>query len=251
MEKKYNTIILETSGQIGAVAIACGDEILAQKRFSGIMKHSSELLPAISELVRQAGWASRDIEHIYVSAGPGSFTGLRLAVTTAKALAYALNCRIVPVPSIEAQVLNAQQAIADGVVGIENVAVVLHAGRDMVFGGIYCRDIGCDGNIPNFMPVFEPTMVSVEDLLSQVDGPLFVLGLGINYHRDKFIGDNIILLDEKYWQPQVGFVQSCGYRRAMRGCFVGVDAYDDAVKFEPIYMRKPEAELKWQELGRA
>ncbi|MBI9017758.1 MAG: tRNA (adenosine(37)-N6)-threonylcarbamoyltransferase complex dimerization subunit type 1 TsaB [Phycisphaerae bacterium] len=250
MEKQKNILTIETSGQIGSVAISQGDQILAHTQFSGVMKHTTELLPSIDKLTSDIGWKPADIDYIYVSAGPGSFTGLRLAVTTAKTLAYANNCRIVPVPSIDAQVLNADIAIADGFTDIKNVAVVLHAGRDMVFGGIYEKSENTDGFISGYKTISQPTMIDVEEFLAKAPKPLYVLGLGIKYHKDKFESSEAILLDEKYWSPQVKFVHSCGHLRAAANQFAGNDAFDDAVKFEPQYMRRPEAEVKWEELGR-
>ena len=250
MSEQKKILTIETSGQIGSVAVGLGDEILAEGCFSGIMKHTTELLPTIERLISEVGFKPAELDHVYVSAGPGSFTGLRLAVTTAKTLAYASNCRIVAVPSIEAQVLNAEAAIADGISGIENVAVVLQAGRGMVFGGVYQKSDEAGSFVPGYRVVSDAAMVNVEELIENAPKPLYMLGLGIKYYTDKLESSDAILLDEKYWSPQVSFVHRCGQLRAAAGLFVGEDAYDDAVKFEPVYMRRPEAEVKWEELGR-
>ena len=69
MKNLKKTIAIETSGQIGSVAIGVGEEILGQIEFSGVMKHTTELLPAINKLCSDVGWEPDEIEQIFVSAG--------------------------------------------------------------------------------------------------------------------------------------------------------------------------------------
>ena len=75
---------VETSGRAGSVAAGRGDELLAEKTFCGLMRHSIELFPAIKAVLGQIGSGISDVAEIYVSAGPGSFTGLRIGITMAK-----------------------------------------------------------------------------------------------------------------------------------------------------------------------
>ena len=78
-------LALETSSRIGSVALAAGPRLLAQQRFSAPMTHSAEILPAVAQLTARFNNRPDEIEHIYLSIGPGSFTGLRIAVTVVKA----------------------------------------------------------------------------------------------------------------------------------------------------------------------
>ena len=95
------TIVLaiETSQRTGSVALGDGSGAvhaltLPEGRRSGDALHAT-----IDRLVRDAGLAPRDLDVVGVSIGPGGFTGLRIAVSTAKMLALALDVRVVPVPS--------------------------------------------------------------------------------------------------------------------------------------------------------
>ena len=74
---------------------------LGQNNFSAPMRHSSEIFPAICQLLKQFEKNSSDIEHVYVSAGPGSFTGLRIASTIAKIMNLANNIKIVAVDTLD------------------------------------------------------------------------------------------------------------------------------------------------------
>ena len=98
-----NPLILavETSGRLGSVALAQGDKLLSESRFSGPMRHSAEIFPAITGLLSRFNKKPEQIEQVYISAGPGSFTGLRIAVTFAKTLGLANNSKIVAVDTLD------------------------------------------------------------------------------------------------------------------------------------------------------
>src|SRR5262245_32990462 len=92
-------IALETSGRIGSVAVVEGDSVVAAETFPHGLQHAATVLPMIDRLTRARGWKPKDIEHVYLDAGPGSFTGLRIAITLAKTLAMSTGCKIVPIES--------------------------------------------------------------------------------------------------------------------------------------------------------
>ena len=73
-------LAVETSGRYGSVALGAGSELLAERSFTGQMRHSAELFGAIRHLLSDFGRRPCDIEHVYISIGPGSFTGLRLSL---------------------------------------------------------------------------------------------------------------------------------------------------------------------------
>jgi tRNA A37 threonylcarbamoyladenosine modification protein TsaB len=98
---KQVSLAVETSGRVGSVALACGSRILAQAELSGFRRHSSELLVTISKLLSQYSLFPGDIKRIYLPRGPGSFTGIRIAVTFAKIAAFALKTEIFAVDTLE------------------------------------------------------------------------------------------------------------------------------------------------------
>jgi tRNA threonylcarbamoyl adenosine modification protein YeaZ len=111
-------LAVETSGRLGSVALAKGPEILAERQFSGPMRHSAEVFPAVVGLLEQFGKKPNQIEHVYISVGPGSFTGLRIAVTIAKAMALANNAKIIAVDTLDciaANVINLTAEHAENV----------------------------------------------------------------------------------------------------------------------------------------
>ena len=100
-------LAVETSGRTGSVAIGAGDDILAEKTFSGQMRHSAELFVSAERLLSQIGAGAEKIKHVYFAAGPGSFTGLRIAVTMAKMMAFANGAKIVAVSTMDVIAENA------------------------------------------------------------------------------------------------------------------------------------------------
>src|ERR1700742_766157 len=87
-------IAIETSGRIGSVALVDGDTVLPEAQFQHGLKHAAEIVPTIDRLCCARGWQPKDVEHLYVSVGPGSFTGLRIGVTLAKTLALATGVKL-------------------------------------------------------------------------------------------------------------------------------------------------------------
>ena len=77
-------LAIETSGTIGSVALGCAGRLLAEYAFTGPRKHAVEFLAAVDTLCRENGLEPRQIGEVYVSYGPGSFTGLRMGVTAAR-----------------------------------------------------------------------------------------------------------------------------------------------------------------------
>jgi tRNA threonylcarbamoyladenosine biosynthesis protein TsaB len=94
---------IETSGTTGSVG-ALGDGIEEERPFPGGTSHGRDLAPALEALLHDLGWSLQEVELIAVSAGPGSYTGLRIGLAFAKALAFARAVPLIGVPTFEAMV---------------------------------------------------------------------------------------------------------------------------------------------------
>src|SRR5262249_19484451 len=107
---KPRLLILETSGRIGQVALAEGGEILSRRRLDEARRHARDLAPTLAEQLAAQGWRARDLNGIVGSRGPGSYTGLRVGIMSAKALAYATGCALLAVDTFTAIALQAPEA---------------------------------------------------------------------------------------------------------------------------------------------
>src|SRR5690606_5360522 len=99
------------------VAVVDGNEVLCERTVSAERNHSVRLLPEIEAAVEAAGLRPRDIRAVAAGCGPGSYTGVRIGVTTAKTFAWALGLPVYGVSSLEALALGAwRDAVAAGAV---------------------------------------------------------------------------------------------------------------------------------------
>ena len=100
-------LAIETSHSIGSVAAAEGSQVLTEEAFEEGMVHGRELVPQLKVLVDGLKWSLSDVALIAISIGPGSFTGLRVGVITAKTIAYAIGAEVVAVPTLDVLARNA------------------------------------------------------------------------------------------------------------------------------------------------
>jgi len=123
---------LDTSTKIGSVCVVRDGELLAEARGES-QKHGSEFLPMVDDVCRRAGVTPRDIDAVAIGAGPGSFTGLRIGMATAKGIAFAGKRPLWAVSSLAAL------GYEIGVLASEAapIACVLDARRSEVFVGVY------------------------------------------------------------------------------------------------------------------
>ena len=126
-------LLLETSGRGGRVGLAVGGTI-SQALLDPARRHNRDLAPAVADLLRAAGLTPKQLRGVMVSIGPGSYTGLRVGIMSAKVLAYATGCRLAAVPTFHAIAeqtpADAQtvDVIADGLQGLVYVQRFRRAG---------------------------------------------------------------------------------------------------------------------------
>src|SRR3954453_22527860 len=126
------SIAIETSGRIGSIAVVDGEKILAEETFQHGLQNAAQIIPIIDRLTSAQRWSPSDIQQVFVSIGPGSFTGLRIGVTLAKTMALATGVKLVAVPSVRVLVENAPE-------NAKHVIIVLDAKRDQIFSARFER----------------------------------------------------------------------------------------------------------------
>jgi tRNA threonylcarbamoyladenosine biosynthesis protein TsaB len=118
-------LVLDTATRTPVVALAADDgTVMAERHWQSRHRHGEELLGKLEEALAEIGVSRRDLTGVVVGTGPGSFTGLRIGMATAKTVAYALGIPIVGVSSTRALAMAA--ATADG--SLAEVAIALPAG---------------------------------------------------------------------------------------------------------------------------
>src|SRR5215470_15530010 len=111
MADNKRILAIESSGRHSSVATLCGGadgaRLVGQTLLTGDERTAQVLAPTIQQFLEAAGWQPKDVELVAVTVGPGSFTGLRIGVTTAKAFAYAIGAEVLAVNTLEALALQA------------------------------------------------------------------------------------------------------------------------------------------------
>jgi len=223
-------LAIETSGRMGSAVLGTEDGVMALARLSGEMKHAAELLPAIGHMLEAQGWPADGITDVFVSIGPGSFTGLRIGVTLARTLGWSIEARIVAVPTVDCIARNALAARP------QHLAVILDAKRSQVYAAAFrLVDDQC-------VKIVDACLDDPYDFLARCPKPVSVLGEGVPYHGEAITRSGAAVLDRTLWSPRSERVWEIGLQMARAGQFT---PHGDLV---PLYIRRPDAEEKWEKL---
>ncbi|HHW09488.1 MAG TPA: tRNA (adenosine(37)-N6)-threonylcarbamoyltransferase complex dimerization subunit type 1 TsaB [Firmicutes bacterium] len=241
-------LALDTSTSTGGAALWENGHIQDEILLEVAATHSERLLPAVASLMSAAGWEGSSLAAIAVAVGPGSFTGLRIGVTTAKALAYGWSLPLIGVSTLEAMAW--QIAGRSGI-----VAPIINARRERVYAAAY--DVSaCPAALPKTLlaPInqradrFFQSLIDLALASRQSDGapagqPIIIIGEDISLFKEQI--DKVL---RERWQPlpaplhvlRPGSVASLGAKRFAQG------EQHDLFSLTPHYVRKAEAEIKWE-----
>jgi len=222
------SLAIETSSRRGEIALGRGDALLETAELAQGRRHNLELMPAVEAVVSRHGGAPAALRAVYVALGPGSFTGLRVAVATAKVLAWTLGCAVVGVPSLE---VLAQNAAADA----RRVAVALDLKRDTVHCGVFERD---DRGV--MRPSGEARLRTLAELLAEAGPGAALLGDPLPDPLDAERNAGVERLPAALAQPRAAVLWRLGREREAAGVFA------DPLTLAPLYIREPEAVTLWK-----
>ncbi|MBA4017460.1 MAG: tRNA (adenosine(37)-N6)-threonylcarbamoyltransferase complex dimerization subunit type 1 TsaB [Pirellula sp.] len=222
-------LALETSGLGGSVALF--DDATATLNSVELkpgQRSAQALAPAIQNALTATSWLPTDVESIAVTVGPGSFTGLRIGVTTAKTLAYALDAALIGVNSLD--------VLACAVpTGSARLWAVLDAHRGQLFAASYRTD--SDGCWQREDATTECSLPTVDDWLAQLQPGEIVTGPILARLKAR-LPTGVIAAPEVLWQPQAAYVANVGARLFAQG------HRDDLWNLVPYYGRLSAAEEK-------
>ena len=212
---------IETTGKVGSVAIIDENGRTVNRVTTDSMSHLRELVPMIKELVDELGISLNELDAIAVSVGPGSFTGIRIGLATAKTLAQTLGKKCISVNSLE---IFKEKADSDN-----KVAVIYNARRGQVYGAIY----GNDGS-----EILAPGPYMLDEVLEVAEeyDDIKWYGDGVIAYADRLSSMNIAEADEI--NQSADMVCRCACLKLEDGELLDFD------QLEPEYMRLPEAEQK-------
>ncbi|RJQ38279.1 MAG: tRNA (adenosine(37)-N6)-threonylcarbamoyltransferase complex dimerization subunit type 1 TsaB [Nitrospiraceae bacterium] len=233
-------LAIDTSTMLGGIALmddssASGGSgsLIAESRLNVKSTHSERLMTEIEHCLKQSGVKISDIDVFAVAAGPGSFTGLRIGLSTVKGFSYATGKPIVSVPTLEALAWNFPYSRYP-------VCTMLDARKKEVYAALF----KWEGQ--NLIRLIGETSAKPEEFmrnsLSAAHDERFILaGEGVEIYRDKIIevmGEKAVFASPEKTVPSPANIAVLGLRKAKAGEF------SDPVSLTPIYIRKSEAEVK-------
>lgn len=212
-----NILSFDTSNQALSVALLDNNKLQADFNLTIKKNHSISLMPTIDFLMKQVGWQPSDLDRIVVAQGPGSYTGLRVAVATAKTLAYTLNTDLIGMSSLLSLTLSIDSS--------DVLVPLIDARRQHAYVGFY----------KNKKAIIKDCYASIDDIIEQAK----------SFENITFVGE-IDAFKESILDvlPNAKLLKTlpCAYgigKEASGKASANIDT------FIPNYLKKVEAEENW------
>jgi tRNA threonylcarbamoyladenosine biosynthesis protein TsaB len=218
-------LAIETTDIAGSVAALEGQHLVASQELDPQMRSAQSLAPGIAALLESIDWKPSDVKLVAVAVGPGSFTGLRVGVTTAKLFAYAVGAEALGINTLEVIAAQVPDEIGD-------VWAVLDALRGEVVAAHFLRGVG---------GVWQR---QGGDLLVEIGAWLAMLTPGTTVNGPALaklsaqLPAGVTAVDRKVWMPKAATVGQLAWTQYQAG------RRDDLFSILPHYYRRSAAEEK-------
>ena len=224
---------IDTSTMAANVAVLEDDKLICEYTINTKKTHSQKLMPMIENMLKLSDIEIKDIDAIAICVGPGSFTGLRIGMATAKAMAHVNDIPLISVNSLE--ILGANMNLCN-----KKVCSILDAQRNQVYT---CKYIYEENKIKN---LGEINIIPIDDLLEQLSGTneeWILVGEAVYKYKEKIEAiPNIII-------P----CPSNNITKASSLCILARDKFEqnkdvhNCYDINPMYIRKSQAEEQYEE----
>lgn len=227
-------LAIDTSSMSATCAIMDDDKLLVEYTLNHKLTHSQKIMPIINEALNSCGLKTEDIDIFAVAKGPGSFTGLRIGVSTINGLAQSVDKKVVGIPTLDALAFNLPYC--EGI-----VVPIMDARRDRVFTGIYKWTNG------NLHIIKEQDVLEVKELIKILDErpeKIVFVGDGTYAYKDMLsesLGDRAIFSPRSANVARASSVAELAMARAMEG---KTESYFELI---PEYLRESQAQREYNE----
>lgn len=215
---------IDTSTEIASIALSHQGKVRAELTWHCGHNHTVELVPSLLRLLEQSKVVLKELDGVIVAKGPGSFNGLRVGMSTAKGLAYALEIPLVSIGTLEVEAL---QYASSGL----PICPVFNAGRGEIATALFQSQQG------EWRQIVKEHITTVDELCSEITGRTIFCGRitpevasGLRQH----LGEHAVIPDTAALLRRAGFLAELGWRR------LKVGDYDDVATLQPLYLRKPK-----------
>lgn len=218
---------IETSTFSGSLALIKENIILCEYNFNFGPKHNEKVIPAIKWLLKEANIKKEELYGVSVASGPGSFTSLRVGISTAKALSFSLNIKLTSVSSLE--------VLASNIIATEyQICPLINAKKNEVYYGLF-------NNHYSLERLGDDSFNSPENLCELIKDKTVFLGDGAIHYKH--------LLENKLGEKAFFVASNFNTARASNCALLGREKFlrnefEDFSTLVPNYLRKSEAENK-------
>lgn len=216
---------LETATQICSVVLAKSGEILAKRELNEKNVHAEVLTPFIQEVIAEASIKLQDLDAIAVSKGPGSYTGLRISVSTAKGLCYSLDKPLISIGTLESLAHYAAQKLKNTLTSKHQIYPMIDARRMEVYTAPFSSDL------QQISPV--TPLIFDENTFSDIpqDQKLIFVGDGSRKTKELFADNEQIEIHDDILCSAEGMMKIAEEK------FINQD-FEDVAYFEPFYLKE-------------
>jgi len=223
-----NILAFDTSTSYESIALSSNGQIIADVTTKAKKTHSERLLPTLENLLSQTDMKMEEISAIAVSLGPGSFTGLRIGLSTAKGLCFGLKLPLYVTSTLRSLANNASSVSS-------NICALMDAGRDEFYYAMYSSDL---------TEIHKPSFAKIEQIVQIIDTETLLIG-PVSLTIKQALSDTDVKLNfaraiDCYPKASslIDIIEN------QKGC----DVYeaDDIAKIEPLYIRKSAAEVNFK-----
>ncbi len=223
-------LAIETVEQSGSVAILDDDKLVAAFDLDPEVRSAQSLSAGIAKLLAGKGWSPRDIKLTAVAIGPGSFTGLRVGVTTAKLFAYAVGADVIGVNSLEAIAWQCAKVR-------DSVWTLIDAQRNQVFAALFVLNSNGEWTWDD-----KTELLDDKELMLRIKDGQSVCGPAVAKVANR-VPAGAVVINQAHWFPKAIAVGQLGVRKFKNG------QRDDVFRIAPEYHRLSAADEKQRLAG--
>ena len=226
LASEAKVLLLETSGSSGIVALGFGTTIVAHRVLEIAKRHVSDMAPAIAEMLKECGWEAKNLDAIATGIGPGSYTGLRIGLMSARTLAMMTGARLLGISTFE---ILAQHCLE---VGHAKVEIIADAQQDKIYAQRF------ENNNSNLISASELKIVSAAEWIANRDISFAIAGPGVTKVQPLTQAKESMVVEQSGNINKESFLAL-----ALKKLFSHHS--DDPLSLQPLYLRRSSAEEQW------
>ena len=226
LASEAKVLLLETSGSSGIVALGFGSNIISHRVLEIAKRHVSDMAPAIAEMLKECGWEAKNLDAIATGIGPGSYTGLRIGLMSARTLAMMTGARLLGISTFE---ILAQHCLEAGHAKVE---IIADAQQDKIYAQRF------ENNNSNIISASELKIVSAAEWIANRDISFAIAGPGVPKVLPLTQAKEGMFVEQSENINKESFLAL-----ALKKLFSHHS--DDPLSLQPLYLRRSSAEEQW------